>query len=162
MWHHAGFLRSIRRSLPTWNQWYRRASRKMDDPEIKATVFRGLAQYWSPEQIAGHLKLDVSDKRRTVSARTIYTWIARDKDCQRWCYFLRHRGRRGLRPKRPPGIGATIRERPKVIEARSRLGDFEGDTVLGPGIGGHRSSDACGSQVTLYDHLTPKGPTFSP
>ena len=110
--------------------------RKMDDPEIKAAVLRGLAQYWSPEQIAGRLQLDVADKRRTVSARTIYTWIARDKDCKRWCSFLRHRGKRGLRPKRPEGIGAPIRERPKVIEARLRLGDFEGDTVLGPGIGG--------------------------
>jgi len=56
---------------------------KMDDPDIKATVFRGLAQYWSPEQIAGRLRLDAADKRRTVSARTIYTWIARDKACKR-------------------------------------------------------------------------------
>jgi IS30 family transposase len=108
----------------------------MDDPEIRATVCRGLAQYWSPEQIAGRLQLDVADKRRTVSARTIYSWIASDKGCKRWRSFLRNRGKRGFRTKRPEVIGAPIEERPKVIEARLRLGDFEGDTVLGSGIGG--------------------------
>ena len=110
--------------------------RKMDDPEIKAAVCRGLAHYWSPEQIAGRLQLDVADKRRTVSARTIYTWIASDKDCRCWYSFLRCRGKRGFRPRNPERIGASIGERPEVIEARSRLGDFEGDTVLGPGPGG--------------------------
>ncbi len=36
-----------------------------------------------------------------------------------------------------PGDGARINQRPEVIEQRLRLGDFEGDTVLGPpGTGG--------------------------
>ena len=108
--------------------------RKMADPEIKATVRRGLARYWSPEQIAGRLQLEAADKR--VSARTIYTWISRDKARDHWRSFLRRRGKRGDRSRRPARIGAPIRDRPQVIEARSRLGDFEGDTVLGPGHGG--------------------------
>ena len=110
--------------------------RKMDDPEIRGTVCRGLAQYWSPEQIAGRIELDATDEELTVSARTIYTWIDNDKDCKRWRSFLRNRGKRGERSKRPDRIGAPIDQRPKIIEARSRLGDFEGDTVLGPGKGG--------------------------
>jgi IS30 family transposase len=110
--------------------------RKMDDPEIKKAVCSGLAQYWSPEQVAGRLQLDATDKRRTVSARTIYTWITNDKDSKQWCSFLRNRGKRGPRSKRPDAIGAPIDQRPKVIETRSRLGDFEGDTVLGPYDGG--------------------------
>ncbi|MGI9427200.1 MAG: IS30 family transposase [Bythopirellula sp.] len=110
--------------------------RKMDDPDIKANVCGGLAKYWSPEQVAGRLQRNAAHKRLTVSARTIYTWIANDKNCKRWCSFLRNRGKRGVRSKRPDVIGAPIDQRPKIIEARSRLGDFEGDTVLGPGKGG--------------------------
>jgi transposase, IS30 family len=34
----------------------RRLTRKLDDPEINAAVRRGLAQEWSPEQIAGARK----------------------------------------------------------------------------------------------------------
>lgn len=109
--------------------------RKMDDPEIKAAVSSGLSQYWSPEQIAGRFQLEAAGQRQTVSARTIYNWISREGS-RRWRAFLRRRGKRGDRSRRPPRIGAPIRERPKVIEARSRLGDFEGDTVLGPGYGG--------------------------
>ena len=110
--------------------------RKMDNTEIRKTVCSGLTQYWSPEQIAGRLRLEVTDKSRTVSARTIYTWIAAYKKHMRWRSFLRNRGKRGNRSKRPEAIGAPIDQRPKVIEARLRLGDFEGDTVLGPYDGG--------------------------
>ena len=39
--------------------------------------------------------------------------------------------------EKPAGMGAPIKDRPEVIERRARLGDFEGDTVLGPpGTGG--------------------------
>lgn len=109
--------------------------RKMDDPQIKQAVCRGLAQYWSPEQIGGRLKVDESE-RLAVSARTIYAWIDSHEDRKHWRSFLRNRGKRGNRSKRPDAIGAPIKQRPKVIETRSRLGDFEGDTVLGPGRGG--------------------------
>ena len=51
--------------------------------------------------------------------------------------FLRRRGKRPFHRKKPAGIGAPIKNRPEVIEKRLRLGDFEGDTVLGPpGRGG--------------------------
>ena len=111
--------------------------RKMDYPTIKDAVCRGLAQYWSPEQIAGRLQLDGAGERPSVTARTIYTWITSDEDREHWRSFLRRRGKRGDRPPRPDGIGAPIDQRPEVIEARLRLGDFEGDTVLGPqGSGG--------------------------
>ena len=46
---------------------------KMEEAEIRKAVCDGLTKYWSPEQIAGRLQLEVADKRRTVSARTIYT-----------------------------------------------------------------------------------------
>jgi IS30 family transposase len=111
--------------------------RKMDDPEINEAVRDGLAHYWSPEQIEGRRERDDTEADASVSARTIYTWIAHDDDREHWEQFLRRRGRRPFRRKKPDGIGAPIKDRPKVIEGRLRLGDFEGDTVLGPpGTGG--------------------------
>lgn len=111
--------------------------RKMDSPQINETIRHGLSRYWSPEQIAGRLQFDDLEEQRAVTARTIYTWIAGDEHREHWRSFLRRRGKRASRRKKPDGIGAPIDQRPEVIEARLRLGDFEGDTVLGPlGTGG--------------------------
>jgi IS30 family transposase len=113
--------------------------RKLDHPELNERVRRGLAQNWSPEQIAGAQKrAHPQEPRRQVSARTIYTWIEQDPHREHWKSFLRRRGKRPCRRKNPaPCAAAGVRNRPEVIERRLRLGDFEGDTVLGPaGTGG--------------------------
>lgn len=114
-------------------------SRRMDDPRMNETVRRGLAREWSPEQIAGRLdRQHPDDPGRHISAQTIYDWIADDEDREHWESLLRRRGKRASRRKnKETGDGARIAERPEVIEQRLRLGDFEGDTVLGPpGTGG--------------------------
>lgn len=112
--------------------------RKMDDLELNECVRQGLTHEWAPEQIAGRRKQEHPDcPDRHVSAQTIYTWIEKDEDREHWRSFLRRRGKRPFRRKKPDGIGAPIAHRPAVIEQRLRLGDFEGDTVLGPpGTGG--------------------------
>jgi IS30 family transposase len=111
--------------------------RKMDNPEINQAVRHGVTQYWSPEQIAGRLKLESCDGERQLTARTIYNWIQRDEYREHWQSFLRRRGKRPFPRRKPAGVGAPIDQRPDVIEERLRLGDFEGDTVLGPpGRGG--------------------------
>lgn len=111
--------------------------RKMDVPEINEAVRRGLAQEWSPDQIAGRMQQQASEQ--CVSAQTIYTWIKQDEDREHWESMLRRRGKRPYRRKNAATTGdaARIDQRPEVIEERLRLGDFEGDTVLGPaGTGG--------------------------
>jgi IS30 family transposase len=111
-------------------------TRKRDDPEINQAVRAGLARGWSPEQIVG--RTEQQDQDRSVSHETIYAWIRQDQDREHWESFLRRRGKRPFRQKKP-GLpdAARIRNRPEVIEKRLRLGDFEGDTVLGPpGTGG--------------------------
>jgi IS30 family transposase len=114
--------------------------RKMDDPEINEAVRAGLAQEWAPEQIAGRLEQQhPDDPQRRVSPQTIYTWIKRDANRQHWEARLRRRGKRPCRRKNAATTcdSARIAHRPEVIEGRLRLGDFEGDTVLGPpGTGG--------------------------
>ena len=113
--------------------------RKMDDPNLNQDVRAGLAQQWSPEQIAGRLKHEHPDAAdRRVSPQTIYTWIKHDENREHWEDQLRRRGKRPARRKTAPNSeAARIHDRPEVIEQRQRLGDFEGDTVLGPaGTGG--------------------------
>lgn len=114
--------------------------RKMDDPQLNAAVRQRLAQSWSPEQIAGRLRKEhPDDPAWHLSAQTIYTWIAADPQREHWESFLRRRGKRPARRRKPSEnpARAHIADRPEVIQERSRLGDFEGDTVLGPpGTGG--------------------------
>lgn len=113
--------------------------RKMDDPQINEAVRSGLAHEWAPEQIAGRMKQqEPDDPDRRVSSQTIYTWIENDEHCEHWKASLRRRGKRPNRRKNAiPSEAARIANRPQVIEQRLRLGDFEGDTVLGPpGTGG--------------------------
>lgn len=113
---------------------------KMDHHEINEAVRRGLTHEWAPEQIAGRLAQQHPDcPDRQVSAQTIYNWIEQDDDCEHWQTFLRRRGKRPYRRKHlaTTGDAGRISQRPEVIEQRLRLGDFEGDTVLGPpGTGG--------------------------
>lgn len=106
--------------------------RKMDDPTINEFVRVGLAHDWAPEQIEGRLKTASPD--RTVSCQTIYTWIKQSEHREHWESRLRRRGKRPRERKKAasPSDAARIANRPEVIEQRLRLGDFEGDTVLGP------------------------------
>jgi IS30 family transposase len=114
--------------------------RKLDRPEVNAAVRRGLAQDWSPDEIAGRqLAEHPDDRQRCVSRQTIYDWIKKDPCREHWESHLRRRGKRPRRPRNKPqrDDAARIANRPEVIEQRLRLGDFEGDTVLGPpGRGG--------------------------
>ena len=131
--------------------------RKMQDPEINGLVRKGLAQEWAPEQIAGRMKQQDND--RCVSHQTIYAWIKQDKDRQHWESFLRRRGKRPYRRKNvaPTADAARIRNRPEVIEERQRLGDFEGDTVLGsPGTGGLATLVCRKSRFTLVAKVQSK------
>lgn len=110
--------------------------RKMDRPQRQADVRRKLAQYWSPDQIAGRAREEFpDDDARRVSHQTIYTWIrsrpAEERRQLESC--LRRHGR--SRPKndgrgRLPNA-ASIAGRPQVVEQRKRVGDWEGDTVVG-------------------------------
>ena len=113
--------------------------RKMDDPQLNPVVRHGLGQAWAPAQIAGRLKQQHPDRPQLrVSPQTIYTWLQRSAHRTHWESFLRRRGKRPCRRKTTSRCDAArIQNRPEVIEQRLRLGDFEGDTVLGPpGTGG--------------------------
>jgi IS30 family transposase len=93
-----------------------------------------LRQQWSPEQISGRLKLE---QQEGVSHERIYQYIYANKraggDLYRHlrCQKVRRkrygqRDRRGRLPER-----RSIDERPKIVEAKQRFGDWEADTIIG-------------------------------
>ena len=134
--------------------------RKMDDPQINQAVRSGLAQDWAPEQITGRMKQQAPDDLvRRVSPPTIYAWIKQDKHRAHWESHLRRRGKRPCRRKQmaTTGDAARIANRPEVIEERLRLGDFEGDTVLGPpGTGGLTTLVCRKSRLTIIAKVQSK------
>lgn len=114
----------------------RELARKMDRAEVADEVRRGLARCWSPDQIAGHMRREYPDDRcRRVSHQMIYAWIDQQprEDRQRFRSFLRRGGKRRPRDDRRGKLVGTvsIQGRPKVVDARRRYGDWEGDTVVG-------------------------------
>jgi IS30 family transposase len=103
-----------------------------------AYVTHLLEKYWSAEQIVGRLRQLGWDD--VPSPESIYQYIYRDKHKGgRLFTFLRcqkkHRKRYGKSQNRRGQIPdrKDISERPAIIEQRIRLGDFEGDTVVGKG-----------------------------
>ena len=114
--------------------------RKKTKKKIKAEdwviVEERIRQDWSPEQISGWLKKNTSI---SISHEWIYQYIYADKQaggdlhkhlrCQKK-YRKRYGGkdRRGKIRNR-----VSIDERPEIVEQRKRLGDWEGDTIIGKG-----------------------------
>jgi len=92
-----------------------------------------LKEHYSPEQIAGVLE----QRESTIVTSTIYRYIK--ERAPHLKKFLRsqkgkYRRKRGTKKRekvRELAKKRRIDERPKVVERRGRIGDFEGDTMLG-------------------------------
>src|SRR6185437_3381973 len=113
--------------------------RKCDRPAVDHTIRRLLSQACSPDQIAHRMKFERADRPEDcVSASTIYRWIDEQGENRGyWAEFLRDRGRRPYKARKSKKAGAQIAGRPQIVEDRGRIGDFEGDLVLGKqGTGG--------------------------
>jgi len=126
--------------------------RKCDRPAVDHTVRTLLSQFCSPEQIAQRMKHERSERATDcVSASTIYRWIEQQgENRQHWLEFLRRRGRRPYKARENTSVGAPIADRPQVIEDRARIGDFEGDLVLGKqGTGGLQTLVDRNSRFTI-------------
>lgn len=104
---------------------------------------KGLMTYqkWSPELISKRLS---KESELFVSHETIYKWIWVAKnsnhrlhaDYKNLFKHLRHSGRRqkrnNIKDKRGVITGRVgIKERPKVVETRTRIGDIEVDLMMG-------------------------------
>jgi IS30 family transposase len=124
-------------------------------------VERLLRQEWSPEQIAGRLKLE---KQPTVSHECIYLYVyaekrrggtlhrhlrSQKKQRKRYSGYLR----RGQIPNR-----TSIDKRPQIVASKSRFGDWEVDTIVGARHkGGILSAVERKSKLTRLRKLATKG-----
>ena len=118
--------------------------------EMKKLIILHLKEEWSPDQIHGRCKADNIDM---VSHESIYQYVWRDKKNGGELYrHLRNshkkkkkrynaKDNRGIIPDR-----VFIDERPGIVEEKSRIGDWEIDTVIGAN---HK-----GAIVTIVDRFS--------
>ena len=110
-------------------------SPRLDERQI-TVIKQGLQLGWSPENLSYRMKIGTPDI--AISHTTVYSRIAEDKAQGGVLYkslprFGKSRWKGG---KCKAGRSETpnrtdITKRPSVVELRSRLGDWEGDTVYG-------------------------------
>ena len=115
-----------------------KGSRLERDASLRAAVMERLASGWSPEQIAGRLKLEHG--RRLISYESIYRFIhaqiARTKD-YRWRHCLpRGKSKRGCRGRKGGGSQnfiegrVSLAERPPDVADRKTPGHWEADLMM--------------------------------
>lgn len=116
-----------------------RPRRRADHKPLWRYVLRGLGRCWSPEQIAGRVRLDhPDDPLMRIAPETVYRWIYEDAAAGGVLYRHLRRAHRRRRRQRRFGAGrgyipgrVGIERRPGVVERRRRFGDWESDTVEG-------------------------------
>jgi transposase, IS30 family len=106
-----------------------------NNTQLRRHVVRKLKLGWSPEQIAGRLKRVQGGA--VICHETIYTFVynvrpelvqylRRQKN-----KYRRKRGSQARIDRNKANKIKRIEERPAVVETRERIGDWEGDTVVG-------------------------------
>lgn len=150
---HSSVVREIKKNIPTQRRRYtprlaheralkgrtrRGRKNRLKNPRIRTYVVEHLKLRWSPEQIAGRMK---KDKVGSISPEAIYQFVYAQlsygkpkRGCEDLRPFLRHKRKRraphgARRCQRISKPWNPIEERPKVVDARRRVGDWEGDTV---------------------------------
>lgn len=112
-----------------------RAPKKLNPTLIAIIEEKLLKEEWSPDQIAGRLE---KEGIANISHEAIYQHIWKDKRTGGTLHkHLRHNGKKyNKRSSGTAGRGCIpnrvdIDERPPVVEDKLRIGDWEGDTIIG-------------------------------
>jgi len=103
---------------------------------LQRLIERKLKIKWSPEQISNWMRVN---NFGSISHETIYKMIAFDKELGGTLHaFLRQSNRKrrkvyssGKIKKGSIKNRISITERPEVVNQQARIGDFEGDTIVG-------------------------------
>lgn len=154
----ASVSRELRRNFPPEHKMYtprlaneralakrkcRGRTERLKNDGIRGYVVSHLKERWSPEQIAGRIRRDLGE---TISHEAIYQFIYAQIHRQGWGNLKLHHEdlrpclRRRRKRRIPKGarrcqrlavkpLGTSIDERPEIVDARKRIGDWEGDTV---------------------------------
>ena len=113
--------------------------RKIENSQwLRIYIARNIKKYWSPEQISGRIKRKwKDDKSRQIGKDSVYKYIYEfRKDLVRYlrCQKGKYRRRYGTRireKQREELKKKRIDKRPEIVEKRGRIGDWEGDTIVG-------------------------------
>ena len=110
------------------------AKAKKMTPTLIGLIEGRLLEQWSPEQISGVLH----QNGISISPESIYRHIWANKRSGGHLYLnLRHKAKKyNRRGSKTAGRGCIpnrvdIQQRPKIVESKIRLGDWEGDTIIG-------------------------------
>jgi len=100
---------------------------------LQEKVEKGLHEGWSPEQIAGRMKL--KKEKHTTNHESIYLWIYNDRpDLTEYLVYSgkKRRKRAGKNRKRVQRIPnrTPIEERPEAAHSRQESGHWEADTAV--------------------------------
>jgi IS30 family transposase len=116
-----------------------KAKHPLKSKKVFGYVIDHLRSGWSPEQIAGRLKvIHPNDTTRHICHETIYRFIyhAEQKDKLYWEYLRRKQtkrrkrsGRKAQRVRIPDRVG--IDKRPSEVDQRRVPGHWEGDSLVG-------------------------------
>jgi IS30 family transposase len=106
------------------------------DAKLAAYVTDRLSEGWTPEQIAGRLRLGIETGLRAVCAETIYGWTYRagQKGGRLWRFLTRRHARRRKRHARASrdtiAEKTHISQRSDDADARETVGHWEADLVI--------------------------------
>ena len=115
---------------------HRSRAKKMDCPVIREYVRKRILDWWSPDQISQRMRLQFPHSLALrISHQTIYEWIYANDHRRPLERCLRRFPPRKRRRSRIPQV-VVIENRPPEVERRERLGDWEGDTIVGTGHSG--------------------------
>lgn len=119
-------------------------------PNIIALIESKLRLEWSPEQITGWL---FKNKQESISHESIYLHVWADKKAGGYLYtYLRRQGKKYDKRRNGKSTRGQIKnrisidDRPSVVDEKSRVGDWEIDTVIGKGHSG--------ALVTIVERVT--------
>lgn len=115
---------------------------RLKNGAVRHYVVTHLKHGWSPEQIAGRIRIDLG---QTISHEAIYQYVYAQvyrggngyvkPGCEDLRSYLRRRRTRRIRKgarncwKVAKPQGPSIDTRPKIVERRSRIGDWESDSI---------------------------------
>ena len=105
-----------------------------ESPELEKYIYEKMRLSWSPEQIAGRLRLETKGST-SLSPETIYMYLYHNPIGYGLCKYLRYKHIRRRKRKSVKNIREIIKnrvfidQRPEIINSRMRYGDFEGDTM---------------------------------
>lgn len=145
--HKSTICREFKRNT-RWNgyfpgqaQWFRNNRRKLTrtyykfDNKIAEFVKEKIQRKWSPEQISGYAK---KHGLFSISHERIYKFLLKDKENGGKLYLqLRHQNRKYKKRYGHPRNRGPIKDRifiddrPKIVDAKERVGDWEVDTIIG-------------------------------